>query len=713
MPKLLDLFQQVKPVEADDVLDQKTLEYFLDEIEKAIGPDKRVEAGKAAESRDFDLLESIIVDAEKTPVATAPLEEKMIPVAVEKKSEEKIHIDTSKILESFNKLAPKFNSMSEDQLNSVMAVFTQFIYDNLGDEAEVEAKEAVFVKGGITTLRRLIAKAEREKARKAKKVNEILELIRVHLGEAAKKEAEDAIKSRDVKRFREIYSKAKLEDDKITHTQEAIVESFLSDDEYKDFKRLSKLKDENKEASNEYISLIRKSVKSLAEAKERMGVKEEPKREKKRDYIPIPKEKKVEVVDTTKPKRMKRRLTKKRLKRIKKPGRKLKPMAESIKEYVEAWFNRMEMEALESKRDKFQTIRGYRHALNTFSEWLGSRDFRTLKPSDGTMYVDWMLIKPRSYKSRTIQVKISAAASFYDFLTARDIVPTNPFASIKAPAAEALKPKPITPDMDKVLFGLEKTLKDSYKPSDLLLTLSTLNELWNNHYLGFVPFERYLEYIKALSRLRKLRVPSERKAELRKAIGEYYDMCKVVIPFDEPFWQSMIVMRFAGLRISEVFNLSNADIKKGPESGMTIVYVKKGKGSKSRSSLFVPYYDKDGNPDNTYMKKFELYFTNRSKGKKPLWDRSKDSLRSYVARLKKAEIFDKSFNFHRLRHTFATMLINNGHSYDMVAELLGHESTKTTRVYGKISSVELERRFVGEVTEIAKTRGLVLRRVDI
>jgi site-specific recombinase XerD len=45
---------------------------------------------------------------------------------------------------------------------------------------------------------------------------------------------------------------------------------------------------------------------------------------------------------------------------------------------------------------------------------------------------------------------------------------------------------------------------------------------------------------------------------------------------------------------------------------------------------------------------------------------------------------NKKLTFHTARHTFATMMLNNGASLESVSEMLGHSSLRQTQHYAKV-----------------------------
>lgn len=46
---------------------------------------------------------------------------------------------------------------------------------------------------------------------------------------------------------------------------------------------------------------------------------------------------------------------------------------------------------------------------------------------------------------------------------------------------------------------------------------------------------------------------------------------------------------------------------------------------------------------------------------------------------------DKTMHPHQLRQSYATHLLNNGATLDVIQSLLGHENSETTRIYAQLS----------------------------
>ena len=139
------------------------------------------------------------------------------------------------------------------------------------------------------------------------------------------------------------------------------------------------------------------------------------------------------------------------------------------------------------------------------------------------------------------------------------------------------------------------------------------------------------------------------------------------------------LMYGAGLRVSEVvcLNHEHLDLPSG------IIRVK-GKGNKERTCPIVAITtSKLAQFRNSYSKDASLnapVFTNQS-GKRL----STRWVQLFLKKCLKVASLPQDFTPHKLRHSFATHLLDNGADLRAVQELLGHASLSTTQVYTHVS----------------------------
>lgn len=131
----------------------------------------------------------------------------------------------------------------------------------------------------------------------------------------------------------------------------------------------------------------------------------------------------------------------------------------------------------------------------------------------------------------------------------------------------------------------------------------------------------------------------------------------------------------AGLRKNELINLKYADV----DLENCSIFVRQGKGGKDR---FVPI-------SGTLAKSIERYLEQRRKlnktcpaffaslqGNRPL---TEDGLNHLVKLIQKAS--PVKFTVHKLRHTFATLLLEGGCDIYSLSKMMGHSDIKTTTIY--------------------------------
>jgi site-specific recombinase XerD len=151
------------------------------------------------------------------------------------------------------------------------------------------------------------------------------------------------------------------------------------------------------------------------------------------------------------------------------------------------------------------------------------------------------------------------------------------------------------------------------------------------------------------------------------------------------------LMLNTGLRVSEISNLKIDDVKISPRKGS--VTVRGGKGEKFRTvplnvdtrKAIQDYLSERAPEDAGY-----LFVSQRGGSLQPSGIYYLVNRYAYDARL-------EDVTPHTLRHTFGKNLVNAGVSLDRVAQLLGHESVDTTRIYTTPSEQDLQR----EVEKIA------------
>ena len=134
-----------------------------------------------------------------------------------------------------------------------------------------------------------------------------------------------------------------------------------------------------------------------------------------------------------------------------------------------------------------------------------------------------------------------------------------------------------------------------------------------------------------------------------------------------------------GLRVSEVVGLNHGDL----DLSQSLVRIL-GKGKKER---VVPIPERT----SSLLRSYRENFCTDASSSHPLFTGTKGnrlSTRNIQVRLKKYLRFCKlplDITPHKLRHSFATHLLDNGADLRSVQELLGHSSLSTTQVYTHVS----------------------------
>ncbi|MCF8022783.1 MAG: tyrosine-type recombinase/integrase [Clostridiales bacterium] len=138
---------------------------------------------------------------------------------------------------------------------------------------------------------------------------------------------------------------------------------------------------------------------------------------------------------------------------------------------------------------------------------------------------------------------------------------------------------------------------------------------------------------------------------------------------------AFMLMLSAGLRIGECASLKPRDVF--IRDNAYLVHVRGGKGAKER---LAPIVDRE-----TALEVAE--YAEKNKDNKTLFGLAFHTFGYHARRCRNTTGIH--FHPHRLRHTFATELLQGGVPIDVVQEALGHASIKTTRTYAKTSPMEI------------------------
>jgi integrase/recombinase XerC len=279
------------------------------------------------------------------------------------------------------------------------------------------------------------------------------------------------------------------------------------------------------------------------------------------------------------------------------------------------------------------TVRNYRQALHEFCHWFQAErerapDWRKLERDDFRSYLRFL---GRNKLSRAAtRLRFSALRSLYKFLMRRGVVSSSPIKNIALPKLEKRLPQFLTPQ--QMLELLNAPLRE----------LEQLKQATD----GGVAPAPYLRDV---------------------AILETIYSC--------------------GLRISELCGLRAEDID-WPEQ---IVRVR-GKGKKER---LVPI----GQPALTAIQTYWKALSDPPAGPLPVFLAHDLSLKPMYPRLIQLRLkrylevakLDPHLTPHKLRHSYATHLLDAGADLRSVQELLGHAHLVTTQVYTHLTTDRLKK----------------------
>ena len=149
--------------------------------------------------------------------------------------------------------------------------------------------------------------------------------------------------------------------------------------------------------------------------------------------------------------------------------------------------------------------------------------------------------------------------------------------------------------------------------------------------------------------------------------------------------KSRLIIKFlysTGLRVSELTGMRLKDLSIDKKEG----WVRKGKGSKDRffkiSDLLMEDLERyiSTLPENS-----EFLFPGRNKTLTPR------NIQKIIKRVAEKAKISKKVSPHKLRHSFATHLLEAGTDIRIIQELLGHADLSTTQIYAHVSREQLKK----------------------
>jgi integrase/recombinase XerC len=278
------------------------------------------------------------------------------------------------------------------------------------------------------------------------------------------------------------------------------------------------------------------------------------------------------------------------------------------------------------------TVRNYRQALLEFKATVPDKSWWDLKPADFKSYL-YSLARGQKLGPSTIRLRFAALRTFYKQALREGRVKVNPVSDLTLPKMP--RRLPVFLNQEQVLALLEAPRK-----------------LWEKS---------------------EQRVAAGGKKKSRRD-AQNWQMLRDVA------WLELFYS--AGLRLSELVTLkrSNVDLRQGTVRVL-------GKGKKERMCPL-------GGPA---LRALEAYLDACPFDDGPLFVSAQGkqlngrtvqlALKRYLA----AAGLDARLTPHKLRHTFATHLLDHGADLRSVQELLGHSQLTTTQIYTSVSVERLKR----------------------
>ena len=277
------------------------------------------------------------------------------------------------------------------------------------------------------------------------------------------------------------------------------------------------------------------------------------------------------------------------------------------------------------------TCYAYNGDLGLWANWLteAGKDWQRARPTDVEQFAAWQL-RERQVSAHIVNRRLSALSSFYRWALRHEIVESDPVY---------LADKPKRPLRIPVWLEREEQTK-------LEATIKNRENI-------------------------PINIFGDNKTKMTETRRRYEMLFGLLLN--------------SGLRISEALALKTADVRilDGLAKSVRVI----GKGDKER---LVPLPASFGAVFGFWLKnrnRTEFVFA-RAPGQKAV---SRQSAGAYLRLMLKKAGIEKKISPHKLRHTYATNLLNAGAELVDIKALLGHESIATTQIYTNVGQERMER----------------------
>ena len=246
-----------------------------------------------------------------------------------------------------------------------------------------------------------------------------------------------------------------------------------------------------------------------------------------------------------------------------------------------------------------------------------------------------------------------------------------------------------------ITVDIIKTYYQQLKERPNIITQGALSKATlNQHQQGLRKFNEYLKkhhtkplpiHLKAEKKKENKNLIVATKSEIKELFTTTnYSNTKRCLRHRD---KAMLVALYSlGLRVNEAVHLNIKDILFDKE----LVYVRKGKNYKER---FVPInnynariledYLYDARPEFYKSNETEAFFIG-SQGKRLGSQSISNRLRVLVKNTNNKTLKEKNITPHKLRHSIATHLLEQGAPIESIQQFLGHSSLETTQIYTHI-----------------------------